>query len=118
MFGCGGDRDKGKRPLMGAIAAELSDKVIITSDNPRSERREDIIAQIVQGVPDALGGKVAVIADRREAIEYACNTAVEGDIVVIAGKGSENYIDEGGVKSPYSDYEQLLKSLSKNEHIR
>ena len=118
VFGCGGDRDKGKRPLMGAIAAELSDKVIITSDNPRSERREDIIAQIVQGVPDALGGKVAVIADRREAIEYACNTAVEGDIVVIAGKGSENYIDEGGVKSPYSDYEQLLKSLSKNEHIR
>ncbi|MDE6550171.1 MAG: UDP-N-acetylmuramoyl-L-alanyl-D-glutamate--2,6-diaminopimelate ligase [Clostridia bacterium] len=118
LFGCGGDRDKLKRPLMGAIAAELSDKVIITSDNPRSERREDIIAQILQGIAKDCEHKAVVIADRREAIDYACKTAVKGDIVILAGKGSENYIDEKGVKSHYSDYEQLLESLSKNEHIR
>ena len=107
VFGCGGDRDRSKRPVMGAIAGQLADKMIITEDNPRTERREDIAAQILQGTSK----EAAVINDRRQAIAYACRIARGGDAVVIAGKGSENYIESFGVKTPYSDREQLLKVI-------
>ena len=107
VFGCGGDRDRSKRSVMGAIAGQLADKMIITEDNPRTERREDIAAQILQGTSK----EAAVINDRRQAIAYACRIARGGDAVVIAGKGSENYIESFGVKTPYSDREQLLKVI-------
>jgi UDP-N-acetylmuramoyl-L-alanyl-D-glutamate--2,6-diaminopimelate ligase len=87
VFGCGGDRDRGKRPLMGGIAGRLADRVIITSDNPRSEAPEAIIAEIAAGLPDP--GKAELIADRRQAIERALAAGRPGDVVVIAGKGHE-----------------------------
>ncbi|MGQ9782481.1 MAG: UDP-N-acetylmuramoyl-L-alanyl-D-glutamate--2,6-diaminopimelate ligase [Armatimonadota bacterium] len=91
VLGCGGDRDRGKRPVMGRIAAELADSVVVTSDNPRSEKPEDIIADIVAGVPDERRELVSVVVDRKEAIELAIASASAGDLVVIAGKGHEDY---------------------------
>jgi UDP-N-acetylmuramoyl-L-alanyl-D-glutamate--2,6-diaminopimelate ligase len=88
VFGCGGDRDKTKRPLMGKVAGELADLSIITNDNPRSEDPQDIIAQIQKGFTR---GENKIIADRKAAIEYALNIAQEGNIVLIAGKGHEDY---------------------------
>ena len=89
VFGCGGDRDKTKRPLMGAIAARLSDHVILTSDNPRSEPPEAILDDIKAGVPKGWGAATEVVAERREAILRALELARKGDVVVIAGKGHE-----------------------------
>jgi UDP-N-acetylmuramoyl-L-alanyl-D-glutamate--2,6-diaminopimelate ligase len=89
VFGCGGDRDATKRPRMGAVAAELADTVIVTSDNPRTERPSDIIDQILAGVPGELRQKVSVDADRARAIERAIEGARPGDIILIAGKGHE-----------------------------
>ena len=89
LFGCGGDRDKGKRPLMGRVAEDLADLVFITSDNPRSEPPEEIIDQIAAGMRDA--GSAVVCADRRAAIEAALHEAGDGDVVVVAGKGDEPY---------------------------
>jgi UDP-N-acetylmuramyl-tripeptide synthetase len=89
VFGCGGNRDRGKRPIMGKIGAELADVVIITSDNPRKEDPTAIIRDILEGVP--ISSRVEVIVDRREAIEHAIAVAEKGDIVVIAGKGHEDY---------------------------
>lgn len=91
VFGCGGDRDRGKRPVMGRIAAELADSVVVTSDNPRSEKPEDIIADILAGIPDEKKELVSVVVDRKEAIEQAISSASTGDLVVIAGKGHEDY---------------------------
>lgn len=92
VFGCGGDRDRTKRPIMGRIAAELADIVIVTSDNPRSEDPESILAEIVPGVREKIGAKqYEVLADRREAIFRAIKLAEAGDMVVIAGKGHEDY---------------------------
>jgi UDP-N-acetylmuramoyl-L-alanyl-D-glutamate--2,6-diaminopimelate ligase len=91
VFGCGGDRDKSKRPLMGAVAARLSDVVILTSDNPRSEPPEAILAEIRRGIPPARSEDTLVIADRRDAIARAIEMGREGVVVVIAGKGHENY---------------------------
>lgn len=93
VFGCGGDRDRGKRPLMGGIAARLADRVWVTSDNPRSERPEAIIAEIVAGVPlaGADPGRHATIPDRKSAIRDALDWARAGDVVIIAGKGHETY---------------------------
>ena len=107
VFGCGGDRDRSKRPQMGRIAGELADRIIITEDNPRTERREDIAAQILQGT----NKEAAVINDRRQAVAYACRIARDGDVVVIAGKGSEDYIESFGVKTPYSDRQELLRVI-------
>jgi len=89
LFGCGGDRDKGKRPLMGRVAEDLADLVFLTSDNPRSEPPEEIIDQIAAGMRDA--GSAVVCADRRSAIEAALQEAGDGDVVVVAGKGDEPY---------------------------
>lgn len=92
VFGCGGDRDRTKRPIMGRIAAELADIVIVTSDNPRSEDPESILAEILPGVREKIGAKrYEVLADRREAIFRGIKLAEAGDMVVIAGKGHEDY---------------------------
>lgn len=90
LFGCGGDRDKGKRPLMGKAAGELSDFCVVTSDNPRSEEPMSIINDILPGI-DATGCKYVIIEDRRKAIKYAIDNAKPGDVIVIAGKGHEKY---------------------------
>ena len=108
VFGCGGDRDRGKRPLMGAIASEYADEVLITSDNPRGEKREDIARDIIAGTD----GRARVLLDRREALQEACNAARAGDTVVIAGKGSEKYIEEKGVKTYFDDVEVLKEILA------
>ena len=105
VFGCGGDRDRGKRPEMGAVAARLADEVIVTSDNPRFEDRAAIAEDILSGIPE--GSDVTVILDRATAIKSAVARARSGDVVVIAGKGSENYIDELGVKTDYDDLSAL-----------
>jgi UDP-N-acetylmuramoyl-L-alanyl-D-glutamate--2,6-diaminopimelate ligase len=111
VFGAGGDRDRDKRPRMGAIAAELSDLAIVTSDNPRSEDPEAIIAEIVAGIPTA---EVRVEADRTAAIELALREAGEGDTVMIAGKGHEQGQEfEGGRKIPFDDREVARDQLRK-----
>lgn len=109
IFGCGGDRDVTKRPIMGKIASEMSDIVIVTSDNPRTESREGIAGDILQGVNPR--GKLYVELDRAKAIKLGIELADEGDIVFIAGKGSENYIDENNIKIPYSDMQEVRKWL-------
>ena len=101
VFGCGGDRDKSKRPLMGNIAGEYADKVIVTSDNPRSEDPEEIINAITSGFRDQSG--VAIQPDRREAIQMALQHARNGDTILIAGKGHEDYQEIKGVKHPFDD---------------
>lgn len=111
VFGCGGARDKGKRVLMGEVATRLATKTIITTDNPRSEKPEDIIQDIVAGVH----GEYLVEPDRAEAIALAINSANAGDVVLIAGKGHEDYQEVMGVKHHFSDaevVEQVLKVMS------
>jgi UDP-N-acetylmuramoyl-L-alanyl-D-glutamate--2,6-diaminopimelate ligase len=104
VFGCGGDRDRGKRPLMGAVAARLADVVVVTSDNPRSEDPESIIAQILEGVAaERAGGADIVDPDRREAIHTALAAAQEGDVVLIAGKGHETGQEFAGEIVPFDD---------------
>jgi UDP-N-acetylmuramoyl-L-alanyl-D-glutamate--2,6-diaminopimelate ligase len=90
IFGCGGDRDRTKRPMMGAISGELADYTIITSDNPRTEDPETIIAQIAEGIKGTTA-KYSCISDRREAIKHAILEAKAGDVLVLAGKGHETY---------------------------
>jgi UDP-N-acetylmuramoyl-L-alanyl-D-glutamate--2,6-diaminopimelate ligase len=107
VFGCGGDRDRGKRPLMGRIATELADLAIVTSDNPRSEEPEAIIAEILQGT----GSEAAVEPDRREAIARAVADAGEGDVVVIAGKGHEQGQQFADCTIPFDDREVAREAL-------
>ncbi|MDE6614658.1 MAG: UDP-N-acetylmuramyl-tripeptide synthetase, partial [Clostridia bacterium] len=109
IFGCGGDRDVTKRPIMGKIASEMSDIVIVTSDNPRTESREGIAGDILQGVNPR--GQLYVELDRAKAIKLGMELADKGDIVFIAGKGSENYIDENNIKIPYSDMQEVRRWL-------
>jgi UDP-N-acetylmuramoyl-L-alanyl-D-glutamate--2,6-diaminopimelate ligase len=109
VMGAGGDRDKTKRPLMGAAAAEYSDKVIITSDNPRSEDPDDIIRDIEAGLNTAAKRKYISITDRKEAIRTALNLAGPEDILLIAGKGHEKYQEIKGVKHPFDDKQILLE---------
>jgi len=107
VLGCGGDRDKTKRPIMAKTACEWSDKVILTSDNPRSEDPAQIIKDMEAGVDPAFRRHVLSIADRREAIKTACMLAKAGDIVLVAGKGHEKYQDIAGVKHHFDDMEEL-----------
>ncbi len=109
-IGCGGDRDKTKRPIMTSIAQKLSDILIITSDNPRTERPEDIIEDMKKGLKKDRDGKLHFcITDRREAIKLACTLAKEGDIIIVAGKGHENYQEINHVKHHFDDKEEVLK---------
>ncbi len=103
VFGCGGDRDHAKRPAMGAVAARLADHVVVTSDNPRSEDPAAIISDVIDGVPAADGGKVAVEPDRRAAIALALGEAGAADVVVVAGKGHETTQTIGDQVLPFDD---------------
>ena len=111
VFGCGGNRDIGKRPLMGKLASEIADAVVVTSDNPREENPDDIIQDIVR----SMLGNFAIEEDRAKAISIAILAAKPSDIVLIAGKGHEDYQDIGGFKLPFSDVEQAEKVLKKYE---
>jgi UDP-N-acetylmuramoyl-L-alanyl-D-glutamate--2,6-diaminopimelate ligase len=111
IVGCGGDRDKGKRPEMAHIAAEMSDKVILTSDNPRSEDPDAIINDMKAGIPADKTAKALAITNREEAIKVACSLAQPGDIVLVAGKGHEKYQEVKGERFPFDDYETLKQTL-------
>jgi UDP-N-acetylmuramoyl-L-alanyl-D-glutamate--2,6-diaminopimelate ligase len=111
VFGCGGDRDRGKRPIMGGIAARLADRAWVTSDNPRSERPEAILAEIETGIPATAAGRHESVADRRRAIQGAVGWAREGDVVVIAGKGHETYQIVGSEVLPFDDREVARTAL-------
>ena len=110
LFGCGGNRDTLKRPVMGEIASENADFVIITSDNPRYEDPYDIIAQIEEGVKKT-GKKYVSVTDREVAIEYAINLLTQGDILLVAGKGGENYQEIMGIKHSYNDNTVIKKLI-------
>lgn len=110
VVGCGGDRDKTKRPMMAQSACDLSDKVIFTSDNPRTEDASQILRDMEEGLSSAAKRKYISIVDRREAIKTAVSFANEDDIVLVAGKGHEKYQDIGGVKHPFDD-KQVLKEM-------
>ncbi|MFD0750678.1 UDP-N-acetylmuramoyl-L-alanyl-D-glutamate--2,6-diaminopimelate ligase [Mucilaginibacter calamicampi] len=111
VIGCGGDRDKTKRPVMAKVACEWSDKVILTSDNPRKEDPAVIIKEMEAGVDAAFKRSTLSIADRREAIKTACMLAQPGDIVLLAGKGHEKYQEINGVKNHFDDKEELLNQF-------
>ena len=115
VVGCGGDRDKLKRPTMAAIACELSDKVIITSDNPRSEDPNTIIEEMMVGVEGQHFKKTLSIVDREQAIKTAVSMAQKGDIILIAGKGHEKYQDIKGVKHHFDDMELVTELFNKLE---
>lgn len=115
VFGCGGDRDAEKRPKMTAIACNMSDQVIITADNPRTEKIEDIISDMTVKLDPVQKKKVLVITDRSQAIKTACTLASEGDIVLLAGKGHEKYQEIEGVKHYFDDVEELVESLNINQ---
>lgn len=106
VFGCGGNRDAIKRPIMGEVSSSIADFTIITTDNPRFEKREDIARDIEKGVKN---NSYKIELDRAKAISFAISMAKTGDVVVVAGKGAEPYIDENGVKLPYSDMAEIEK---------
>ena len=112
VCGAGGNRDKGKRPLMAQEAVKQSDKVIITSDNPRFEEPQDIINDMLAGLNAQQMKKVITIVDRREAIRTACMMAQKGDVILIAGKGHENYQDVKGVKHHFDDHEVVKEMFN------
>ncbi len=112
VFGCGGDRDPGKRVLMGEAAARLADEIVVTSDNPRSEDPHRIIAQILQGIPI---GKAEAIEDRQVAIFSAVHRATAGDVVLLAGKGHETYQEIAGIRHPFNDREVAGAALAQWE---
>ena len=113
IIGCGGNRDKKKRPEMAKIACNLSDKVIFTSDNPRTENPEEIIKDMMIGVDAVHFKKTLKIVDRTEAIKIAVSMAKKNDIILIAGKGHENYQEIKGVKYPFDDMKKILEILNK-----
>jgi UDP-N-acetylmuramoyl-L-alanyl-D-glutamate--2,6-diaminopimelate ligase len=110
VFGCGGERDRGKRPLMGEVASRLADQVVVTTDNPRRENPLAIIADITRGVR---GPTTTIEPDRTRAIRMALDQARRGDVVLIAGKGHERYQEMGGIKRPYSDAAVVAGALRK-----
>jgi UDP-N-acetylmuramoyl-L-alanyl-D-glutamate--2,6-diaminopimelate ligase len=114
VVGAGGDRDKTKRPEMAAIGAEISDRLILTSDNPRSENPEEIIQDMKKGIPAEKGNRVISIVNRKEAIRTACLMAEADDIILIAGKGHETYQEIQGVKQHFDDKE-IVKEIFNEE---
>lgn len=118
VFGCGGDRDRGKRPLMGGIGALLADRTYITSDNPRSEDPQAILADIVAGIAEERMHAVTVEADRRSAIRLALGAAQPGDVVLIAGKGHEQGQQIGDRRIPFDDRKvarEVLRELRRGQ---
>ena len=114
IVGCGGDRDKTKRPIMAEVACKLSDKVILTSDNPRTEDPAAILKEMEAGVPISWKKKTITIQDRKEAIRTACHLAKSGDIILLAGKGHEKYQEINGIKFPFDDkqiFSEIMESL-------
>ena len=107
LFGCGGDRDPGKRPQMGAIAARLADRVVLTSDNPRSEDPQAILAQVAAGAPGA-----EVMADRAAAIRATILSAAPAEVILLAGKGHEPYQEIAGERRPFSDLGEAAAALA------
>ncbi|WP_420316078.1 UDP-N-acetylmuramoyl-L-alanyl-D-glutamate--2,6-diaminopimelate ligase [Ekhidna sp.] len=112
VVGCGGDRDKTKRPKMAGIAAQFSDKIILTSDNPRTEDPKQILEDMRTGIPKSKERNVMVIEDRKEAIRTACNLANDEDIILVAGKGHETYQEINGVRHHFDDKEVLKELLN------
>ena len=112
VVGCGGDRDKEKRPKMSSIATKYSDKVILTSDNPRTEDPKQILEEMRAGIPKSKERNVMVIEDRKEAIRTACNLANDNDIVLVAGKGHETYQEVNGIRHHFDDKEILNELLN------
>ena len=113
VFGCGGNRDKGKRPLMGEIAESNADYLVLTDDNPRNEEGDEIIGHIVSGISDQSRAKI--IRDRGKAISYAILNAKPTDVVLVAGKGHENYQEAGGVRQLFSDASQVRLALKQRQ---
>jgi UDP-N-acetylmuramoyl-L-alanyl-D-glutamate--2,6-diaminopimelate ligase len=116
VVGCGGDRDRSKRPVMGNIASEMSNKIIFTSDNPRTESPTEIIAEMEAGVEPQHFKKIVSIENREQAIKTACQLANANDIILVAGKGHETYQETNGVRKDFDDFKivrALLKSLDK-----
>jgi len=111
VVGCGGDRDKTKRPIMAKIGFDMSDILILTSDNPRTEKPEDILNDMQKGLPLDDLDKVEIIIDRHMAIQKACSLSLAGDFILVAGKGHENYQEVNGIKSHFDDMEELQKYL-------
>ena len=111
VVGCGGDRDKSKRPVMGHIASEMSDQAIFTSDNPRSEPPMEIIKEMEAGVEPQNSNKILSIEDRRQAIKTACKLASSTDIILVAGKGHEAYQETKGVRVDFDDFKEVQKAL-------
>jgi UDP-N-acetylmuramoyl-L-alanyl-D-glutamate--2,6-diaminopimelate ligase len=112
LFGCGGDRDRGKRPEMGRVAARLADRVIVTSDNPRSEDPEAIASDVVHGIRDTGNRRYAVDLDRGSAIATAIGEARVGDVVLLAGKGHETYQERAGIRMPFLDADHASRALA------
>jgi len=111
VVGCGGDRDKSKRPIMARIGYDMSDILILTSDNPRTEKPEDILNDMQKGLPLDDLDEVEIIVDRHMAIKRACEIAKKGDYILLAGKGHETYQEVNGIKSHFDDMEELKNYL-------
>jgi UDP-N-acetylmuramoyl-L-alanyl-D-glutamate--2,6-diaminopimelate ligase len=116
VFGCGGDRDSGKRPQMGKAAEHLADHVVITNDNPRSEAPDAIVDDIVAGL--AHPERATIIEDRAAAIAWTIEQAVDADAILVAGKGHEDYQETCGKRVPFSDYAIARKALTVKEGAR
>ncbi|MDD2512654.1 MAG: UDP-N-acetylmuramoyl-L-alanyl-D-glutamate--2,6-diaminopimelate ligase [Proteiniphilum sp.] len=116
VVGCGGNRDRTKRPIMAREAAERSDKLLLTSDNPRFEEPEEILRDMVEGLTEEQQQTALTITDRREAIKTACALAQEGDVILIAGKGHEDYQEIKGVKHHFDDREEVEKIFSSHHN--
>ncbi len=116
VFGCGGDRDRTKRPRMARVAEDLADRIVITSDNPRTEKPDEIIEQIVAGLSEDGRQRTEICPDRRQAIQQAVEQAKRGDVVLIAGKGHETYQVVGTEKIPFDDVQVARSAMAAREH--